>query len=83
MKCYQLGPDIKLSELVSKRRNFSSLLINRLNAGGVSPEDEPSQPNRRRSPEASREDAISSKLEDSNISAAILCSDDTPSELTS
>ena len=73
--------------VICSYRNVSSAwLLKRLDAGGASPEDEPSHPNvaRMRSPKAPIAAATSSKLEDGNISAAarILCSEDTLAEFS-
>ena len=67
----------------SKRRKLSSMLIRRINSGSMDSEGFQSTPPffRKKSPEATKAAAVSSILEDGNISAAaiIICSIDTPS----
>ena len=73
---------LRVSESGSKRRNLTSVQLKRLKAGSNPSDDAPGHtPSLRpRNSEAIRAVAITAKLEEDNISAAVrmLCSEDTP-----
>ena len=78
---------LRLPDRSDKLRNLSSIVIRRFKGGSEDSEGPESTPPsfRKKSPEATKAAAVSSKLEDGNISAAVrnLCSDDTPAVFSS
>ena len=71
-----------LSDRGGKRQNLFSILIKQFNGGSIDSDSHQSTSLsfRKKSPEATKETAVSSKFKNDNVSATfrILCSDDTP-----
>ena len=78
---------LRVPERGGKRRNISSILLKRLKTEPTSADDHPDLPtiHRKSGADSARAAAISTKVEEGNITAAvrILCSDDSPADFSS